>query len=238
MQVAVLTKDTAESFATSLWLQEDEKLCWDGDDGQIISARIEKRLMRLDVQSYNNAFFRNSFKLSNPNRSGAGVYALIARSESDSFLLDEESNISVQLDSFKRAFVNMLISKANDDYDEDAYTFLSNLLNNYPDEKGSILLWVQSVFNEHCENQDIVIGLLKLFLEFDFDELDPMAPTIAACCKNHKSYAVKTVTFSLLGHWCNKQALAIIEAFAEPQEMMLRIKYKKLKYIIATKCII
>ena len=140
------------------------------------------------------------------------------------------------MDSFKLTFTNKLLAKANDDNDEEAYIFLKNLFSSY--RKGDVLLWVQKIFNDNCNNEKVVVGLLKLLLEFSFDEVSPVAMTIAACCKNHKSYAIKSATFSLLGHWCNKEALDIITAFEEPREMMLRVKYKKLKAIITAKCTI
>lgn len=230
---SVLDNIIEETINTSLWSQERDNWLWDEVYNQISSAHILKKDFKLAEHSYYDIFLQNYLKLSNPNRSGAGIYASISKSQNSSHL-SEEVTSSSELDSLKKTFVNMLITKAEDDSDEEAFLFLKQLLKTYHRE--SVFIWVQKLFNENCDKEIIVLGLLKTFLEFEFEELDPVAVTIAACCKNHMSYAVKSATFSLLGHWCNKQALLIITSFEEPKEMMLRVKYQKLKDIITNKC--
>lgn len=229
-------KDTKDITCSSQFrTQVNELVSWDDLDFQFSTTQKKRRKLRLSGRSYYDVYFRNSIKLSNPNRTGAGIYSLISKSESATDMSDKEGSLE-KLDSFKLTFTNKLLIKANDDNDEEAYFFLRSLFSLY--RKGDVLLWVQQIFNEKCNNEKVVVGLLRLFLEFSFDEISPVAMTIAACCKNHKSYAIKSATFSLLGHWCNKEALDIITAFEEPQEMMLRVKYKKLKRIITAKCTI
>ena len=220
---------------SQFWTQVSELVSWDDLDFQFSTTQKKRRELRLSGRSYYDAYFRNTIKLSNPNRSGAGIFSLISKSESATDIPDEEGVLE-RLDSFKLTFTNKLLAKANDDNDEEAYIFLKNLFSSY--RKEDVLLWVQKIFNDNCNNEKVVVGLLKLLLEFSFDEVNPVAMTIAACCKNHKSYAIKSATFSLLGHWCNKEALDIITAFEEPREMMLRVKYKRLKEIITAKCTI
>ena len=220
---------------SQFWTQVSELVSWDDLDFQFSTTQKKRRELRLSGRSYYDAYFRNTIKLSNPNRSGAGIFSLISKSESATDIPDEEGVLE-RLDSVKLTFTNKLLAKANDDNDEEAYIFLKNLFSSY--RKGDVLLWVQKIFNDNCNNEKVVVGLLKLLLEFSFDEVNPVAMTIAACCKNHKSYAIKSATFSLLGHWCNKEALDIITAFEEPREMMLRVKYKRLKEIITAKCTI
>lgn len=220
---------------SQFWTQVSELVSWDDLDFQFSTTQKKRRELRLSGRSYYDAYFRNTIKLSNPNRSGAGIFSLISKSESATDIPDEEGVLE-RLDSFKLTFTNKLLAKANDDNDEEAYIFLKNLFSSY--RKGDVLLWVQKIFNDNCNNEKVVVGLLKLLLEFSFDEVNPVAMTIVACCKNHKSYAIKSATFSLLGHWCNKEALDIITAFEEPREMMLRVKYKRLKEIITAKCTI
>lgn len=233
----IISEKVAKDITSNsqFWTQVSELVSWDDLDFQFSTTQKKRRELRLSGRSYYDVYFRNSIKLSNPNRSGAGIFSLISKSESATDMPDEEGVLE-RLDSFKRTFTNKLLAKANDDNDEEAYLFLKNLFLSY--RKGDILLWVQQIFNDNCNNEKVVVGLLRLLLEFSFDEVSPVAMTIAACCKNHKSYAIKSATFSLLGHWCNKEALDIITAFEEPREMMLRVKYKKLKEIITAKCTI
>lgn len=233
----IISEKVAKEITSNsqFWTQVSELVSWDDLDFQFSTTQKKRRELRLSGRSYYDAYFRNSIKLSNPNRSGAGIFSLISKSESVTDMPDEEGTLE-RLDSFKLTFTNKLLAKANDDNDEEAYIFLKNLFSSY--RKEDILLWVQQIFNDNCNNEKVVVGLLRLLLEFSFDEVSPVAMTIAACCKNHKSYAIKSATFSLLGHWCNKEALDIITAFEEPREMMLRVKYKKLKEIITAKCTI
>lgn len=220
---------------SDFWTQVRELISWDELDNQFSTTQKKRRELRLSGRSYYDAYFRNSIKLSNPNRSGAGFFSLITKSESATDIPEKEGDLE-RKNSLKLTFFNKLLAKANDDNDEEAHKFLENLFLAY--KKGDVLLWVQQIFNDNCTNEKIIVGLLRLFLEFSFEEVSPVAMTIAACCKNHKSYVVKTATFSLLGHWCNKEALEIITSFEEPREMMLRVKYKKLKEIISAKCTI
>ena len=233
----IISEKVAKDITSNsqFWTQVSELVSWDDLDFQFSTTQKKRRELRLSGRSYYDAYFRNTIKLSNPNRSGAGIFSLISKSESATDIPDEEGVLE-RLDSFKLTFTNKLLAKANDDNDEEAYIFLKNLFSSY--RKGDVLLWVQKIFNDNCNNEKVVVGLLKLLLEFSFDEVNPVAMTIAACCKNHKSYAIKSATFSLLGHWCNKEALDIITAFEEPREMMLRVKYKRLKEIITAKCTI
>ena len=233
----IISEKVAKDITSNsqFWTQVSELVSWDDLDFQFSTTQKKRRELRLSGRSYYDAYFRNTIKLSNPNRSGAGIFSLISKSESATDIPDEEGVLE-RLDSFKLTFTNKLLAKANDDNDEEAYIFLKNLFSSY--RKGDVLLWVQKIFNDNCNKEKVVVGLLKLLLEFSFDEVSPVAMTIAACCKNHKSYAIKSATFSLLGHWCNKEALDIITAFEEPREMMLRVKYKKLKEIITAKCTI
>lgn len=233
----IISEKVAKDITSNsqFWTQVSELVSWDDLDFQFSTTQNKRRELRLSGRSYYDAYFRNTIKLSNPNRSGAGIFSLISKSESSTDIPDEEGVLE-RLDSFKLTFTNKLLAKANDDNDEEAYIFLKNLFSSY--RKGDVLLWLQKIFNDNCNKEKVVVGLLKLLLEFSFDEVSPVAMTIAACCKNHKSYAIKSATFSLLGHWCNKEALDIITAFEEPREMMLRVKYKKLKEIITAKCTI
>ena len=233
----IISEKVAKEITSNsqFWTQVSELVSWDDLDFQFSTTQKKRRELRLSGRSYYDAYFRNTIKLSNPNRSGAGIFSLISKSESATDIPDEEGVLE-RLDSFKLTFTNKLLAKANDDNDEEAYIFLKNLFSSY--RKADVLLWVQKIFNDNCNNEKVVVGLLKLLLEFSFDEVNPVAMTIAACCKNHKSYAIKSATFSLLGHWCNKEALDIITAFEEPREMMLRVKYKRLKEIITAKCTI
>lgn len=208
---------------------------WDLYDNQLSSVKIEPANFKFTGNSYYDIFLRNSFRLSNPNNTEIETISSISRSDNTTLFRKDNEDIDELLSSYRKSFIAMLKAKSSNDDDTDAYDLLKELLFIHSNKTK---LWIQDIFNEYCPCEDIVVGLLRLFQEFDFMDVSPVAETIAAACKNHKSYAVKSATLSLLGHWCNRQALNIIETFEEPHEILLSIKYSKLKDIITSKCTI
>ena len=188
----IISEKVAKEITSNsqFWTQVSELVSWDDLDFQFSTTQKKKRELRLSGRSYYDAYFRNTIKLSNPNRSGAGIFSLISKSESATDIPDEEGVLE-RLDSFKLTFTNKLLAKANDDNDEEAYIFLKNLFSSY--RKGDVLLWVQKIFNDNCNNEKVVVGLLKLLLEFSFDEVSPVAMTIAACCIRVKYKRLKEI---------------------------------------------
>lgn len=100
------------------------------------------------------------------------------------------------------------------------------------------LTWLEQLFWNYQKNELFVVKLIDLFLCFDYDEVQPQASMLAVAFKVIKSHVIQSKNLSLLGHWCNKKALSIIEDFEEPTDPWLQIKYNRLKEIIRTRCTI
>lgn len=100
------------------------------------------------------------------------------------------------------------------------------------------LTWLEQLFWNYQKNELFVVKLIDLFLCFDYEEVQPQASMLAVAFKVIKSHVIQSKNLSLLGHWCNKKALSIIEDFEEPAEPWLQIKYNHLKDIIRKRCTI
>lgn len=100
------------------------------------------------------------------------------------------------------------------------------------------LTWLEQLFWNYQKNEFFVVKLIDLFLCFDYEEVQPQASMLAVAFKVIKSHAIQSKNLSLLGHWCNKKALSIIEDFEEPTDPWLQIKYNHLKDVIRKRCTI
>lgn len=100
------------------------------------------------------------------------------------------------------------------------------------------LTWLEQLFWNYQKNEFFVVKLIDLFLCFDYEEVQPQASMLAVAFKVIKSHVIQSKNLSLLGHWCNKKALSIIEDFEEPTDPWLQIKYNHLKDIIGKRCTI
>lgn len=100
------------------------------------------------------------------------------------------------------------------------------------------LIWLEQLFWNYQKNELFVVKLIDLFLCFDYEEVQPQASMLAVTFKVIKSHVIQSKNLSLLGHWCNKKALSIIEDFEEPADPWLQIKYNHLKDIIRKRCTI
>ena len=100
------------------------------------------------------------------------------------------------------------------------------------------LTWLEQLFWNYQKNELFVVKLIDLFLCFDYEEVQPQASMLAVTFKVIKSHVIQSKNLSLLGHWCNKKALSIIEDFEEPADPWLQIKYNHLKDIIRKRCTI
>lgn len=98
------------------------------------------------------------------------------------------------------------------------------------------LTWLEQLFWNYQKNELFVVKLIDLFLCFDYEEVQPQASMLAVAFKVIKSHVIQSKNLSLLGHWCNKKALSIIEDFEEPTDPWLQIKYNHLKDVIRKRC--
>lgn len=151
------------------------------------------------------------------------------------------SNISDEqklkkMSEYEDYFVSHLIET---DFDEsiepEIFVFARKQIAN---NKVVFLTWLEQLFWNYQKNELFVVKLIDLFLCFDYEEVQPQASMLAVAFKVIKSHVIQSKNLSLLGHWCNKKALSIIEDFEEPTAPWLQIKYNHLKDIIRKRCTI
>lgn len=56
------------------------------------------------------------------------------------------------------------------------------------------------------------------------------------CINKRDSLSVQSANLSLLGHWCNKEALRLIRGVELPEDPWVRVKYERLTEIITALC--
>lgn len=151
------------------------------------------------------------------------------------------SNISDEqklkrISEYEDYFVSHLIET---DFDEsiepEIFVFARKQIAN---NKVVFLTWLEQLFWNYQKNELFVVKLIDLFLCFDYEEVQPQASMLAVAFKVIKSHVIQSKNLSLLGHWCNKKALSIIEDFEEPTDPWLQIKYNHLKDVIRKRCTI
>lgn len=151
------------------------------------------------------------------------------------------SNISDEqklkrMSEYEDYFVSHLIET---DFDEsiepEIFVFARKQIAN---NKVIFLTWLELLFWNYQKNELFVVKLIDLFLCFDYEEVQPQASMLAVAFKVIKSHVIQSKNLSLLGHWCNKKALSIIEDFEEPTDPWLQIKYNHLKDVIRKRCTI
>lgn len=151
------------------------------------------------------------------------------------------SNISDEqklkkMSEYEDYFVSHLIET---DFDEsiepEIFVFARKQIAN---NKVVFLTWLEQLFWNYQKNELFVVKLIDLFLCFDYEEVQPQASMLAVAFKVIKSHVIQSKNLSLLGHWCNKKALSIIEDFEEPTDPWLQIKYNHLKNVIRKRCTI
>lgn len=151
------------------------------------------------------------------------------------------SNISDEqklkrMSEYEDYFVSHLIET---DFDEsiepEIFVFARKQIAN---NKVIFLTWLEQLFWNYQKNELFVVKLIDLFLCFDYEEVQPQASMLAVAFKVIKSHVIQSKNLSLLGHWCNKKALSIIEDFEEPTDPWLQIKYNHLKDVIRKRCTI
>ena len=199
----------------------------------LIIPEISKELNIRD--QYN--FKSDNFYILNDALDKDLFYSLYTKKEDNSSKANAiNEDYSHKLDSEKKYIISLLKDTEFIDGMDNQATFYLNIL--MSENKQVVMLWIQKIFLEILNEEKILVKLLSLLLDYSYDDLYPTSQTIALACKEHKSNLVKSAVFSLFGHWCNKDALNFLEAYEEPKERWLRLKYKTLKEEIKQKCYI
>lgn len=147
------------------------------------------------------------------------------------------SSAKEQMDLQKERFVDELIvadfSKGDENFNTKFITKYSTKTN-----KDELLCWLGQLYEDYKTNEKFVVKLFNLFTYYPYEELQPISGIIAGACTHHRSIYVQSAAFSLLGHWANRKALEILEAYEEPTNPWVKKKYDRLKAILTRRCAI
>ena len=202
-------------------------------ENYFIVPETSKELNIRDKYNFNS----DNFFISNKAIDKDLPYSLYTQKENNSSKANAiNEDYSHKLDSEKKYFMSLLKDTEFIDGMDNQATFYLNIL--MSENKQVVMLWIQKILLEILNEEKILVKLLSLLLDYSYDDLYPTSQTIALACREHKSNIVKSAVFSLFGHWCNKDALNFLEAYEEPKERWLRLKYKTLKEEIKQKCFI
>lgn len=149
----------------------------------------------------------------------------------------KETSFKAQLIKQEAKFIEELMAA---DFSTEIDNYCTRTIEKYTEKSNNdeLLCWLTSLFSNYQQNEKIVVQLLRLFSYFSYEDLEPTNGVIASACINHRSTQVQSATLSLLGHWCNKEALVILNTYAEPTDLWVKLKYDKLKEVITKRCTI
>lgn len=139
-------------------------------------------------------------------------------------------------EKYKDRFDRLLhITEFEDGEDNDATRMFAEMLN---DDKSASLALIQTLFIKYFGDKDDrdVIKVLKLLSDYSYEELMPYAQTIAISAHSYDSPLVQIASLNLFAHWCNPQALQLVEAMETPSNIMARVVYKSVKNSLTKKC--
>ena len=89
--------------------------------------------------------------------------------------------------------------------------------------------WIAGVCRDYIDDDDIVVKLLTIFADYDFDQLSSVQSWIIIANINNRSNAVKSAALNIIDSWHNEVALSFLNHFEIPKEPWLRLKYNTIK---------
>lgn len=146
-----------------------------------------------------------------------------------------EKDINNELVEREPEFLKYLLSADfKTEFENDATLFVDYYLQI---AKAPFLTWLGDFYLHHQEEERVLLQLIALFQCYDYEELTPIAPMFSQICINKRdSLAVQSANLSLLGHWCNKEALRLIRGVEMPEDPWVRVKYERLTEITTALC--
>ncbi len=89
--------------------------------------------------------------------------------------------------------------------------------------------WVANICRDNLNDDEIIIKLLTIFADYDYNELSAVQPWIVMANINNRSNAVKSAALQIIDSWHNQEALDFLSHFEVPQEPWLRMKYMTIR---------
>lgn len=142
-----------------------------------------------------------------------------------------ETSLKTLLDKQEARFLEELMAA---DFAAEVDNYCIRIVEKYTtkSKKEEFICWLGEFYTNHQQQDEVVIQLLGLFGCFSYEDLQPLNNVIAAACVHHRSLYVQSAALSLLGNWCNKEALEILNTYEEPTNPWVKMKYDGIKEVI------
>ena len=76
--------------------------------------------------------------------------------------------------------------------------------------------------------ESTMVNLLKILLNYEFEEIRPIGPIILTSALTIKSDKVKSTVLDIFGHWPNRETYNILTKLDPPAGILYRIKFESL----------
>lgn len=85
-----------------------------------------------------------------------------------------------------------------------------------------------SLLTEEELNEKAIVNLIRVFQNFDFEEMLPIGPIILVSALNCKADKVKSAVLDVIGHWPNEKMYNILKKLDPPSGFLYRAKFESL----------
>jgi hypothetical protein len=144
------------------------------------------------------------------------IERMLAPSEIDSIISQEEifaDLLNDRQNASRHFFTNRLLSLIETEYfeygiDNNADSFVAEYMKTDPIMTKE---WLNSLFLDNFANPSVLAKLLRIVSQFDYQEISPEGPTMAALTLNHKNLEVQECSVRAFESWRSIKSLEILE---------------------------
>ncbi len=86
----------------------------------------------------------------------------------------------------------------------------------------------ESFLSPNGFQEQSIVALLKLFLEFDYEEMTPVGLKMLSSAVSLDSEKIKSAALDVLGHWENRDTYNLLLNLTSPKGFLYRIQYQVL----------
>lgn len=102
----------------------------------------------------------------------------------------------------------------------------------YEENRDGTKQLLQNLYNSFLIADDFqekaIVALLKLFAEFDYEEMEPIGLITLSSAISLHSDKIKSVALDVLGHWENRETYNLLLKLTPPTGFLYKIQYKAL----------
>lgn len=178
--------------------------------------RTENAVFKTSIRIQDNSVEEICANSSLPQRPEEGIVSLINKEE-----------LPRKIDKETDSFVSLLRNTPFEEgmYNE-AYDKFEEIRAEYHEEFAE---WVAKLCLNQIDNDEIIVKLLAIFADYEYEELAATQPWIIIANINNRSNAVKSAALNIIDSWRNEKALELLDHFDIPTTPWLKLKYVTIK---------